>query len=204
MRREERKARFEQAIAAIDAANAGDPNLLELDGKSIAKELLHAERATWWVRQLEPEPSEALLLAARAHHLRRWQWPRSNHPEGRAGYHAWRRELQRHHAREAASILEASGYEAALIERVGALICKQGLGREPEVQVLEDALCLVFVETQLEDFARRNPVERVIGILVKTLKKMSPAARERIPTIGSLSDAGRELALRAAARLEDD
>jgi hypothetical protein len=204
MEREERSARFEQAIGAIDAANAADPNRLERAGKSFAKELLHAERATWWVRQLEPQPSEALLLAARAHHLRRWQWPRSNHPEGRAGYHAWRRELQRHHAREAASILEASGYETALIERVGALIRKQGLGRDREVQALEDALCLVFVETQLEEFARQHPAERVIEILVKTLKKMSPAARERITTIESLSDAGRELALQAAARLEDD
>ena len=35
---------------------------------------------------------ETLLLAARAHHLRRWELPRDSYPVGRAGYLRWRRD----------------------------------------------------------------------------------------------------------------
>ncbi len=163
---------FERAIAAIDAANAEDPNALTYAGESRPKELLHSELATRWVRQLQPDPSEALLLAARAHHLRRWQLPRSEYPEGRVGYLRWRKELQLRHARETAEILRTSGYDDELADRVGDIIRKRGLGRDPEVQTLEDALCLVFVETQLADFAAQHPDEKVVDILMKSLKKM--------------------------------
>ena len=177
MSAEEKSSRFARALAAIDAANADDPNRIELGGESHPKELLHAQRASHWVRRLAPDASELLLLAARAHHLRRWQLPRGDYPEGRAGYHAWRRELQQRHAREAAAILRVEGYSTEEIERVEALICKRGLGRDPEVQVLEDALCLVFVETQLDAFAERHEPEKVVEILVKSLRKMSPTGR---------------------------
>ncbi len=170
-------SRFERAVAAIDAVNAEDPNRLEFEGESEPKELLHARRATHWVRMLEPEPSEALLLAARAHHLRRWHLPRFEYPEGRAGYHAWRRELQRRHAAEAGALLESAGYTAEEASRVGELIRKRGLGRDAEVQTLEDALCLVFVETQLVDFASRHPEEKVIDIVARSLAKMSASGR---------------------------
>jgi len=56
---------------------------------------------------------------------------------------------------------------------------KRGLGRDPEVQVLEDALCLVFLETQLADLAARLDADKLIDILRKTMRKMSPEAVER-------------------------
>lgn len=175
--------RFERAIAAIDAANAADPNRLSIAGEAGPKELVHAKLVTAWITRLVAEPDQALLLAARAHHLKRWQRPRSDHPEGRAGYHRWRRELQEFHAAESAKILAAHGIDAVTIARVGDLIRKRGLGSDPGAQAIEDALCLVFIETQLADFAARHEDERVIGILVKSLGKMSPAGRDRVAEI---------------------
>lgn len=171
--------RHRRAIAAIDAANADDPQRLEVRGESRPKELAHAELASHWVAALEPDASEALRLAARAHHLRRWEIPRADYPEGRAGYHRWRKALHAHHAVAVTAILEAEGYAPEEIRRVADLVQKKGLGRDPEVQVLEDALCLVFVETQFHDLAARLEEEKLLDVTRKTLRKMSPAAIER-------------------------
>jgi hypothetical protein len=124
-----------------------------------------------------PGASEALLLAARAHHVRRWAIPRSGFPADRAGYHRWRTTLQEHHARIAAEILREQGYDASTQARVQDLVRKRGLGRDPEVQALEDALCLVFLETQLAELATRMPDEKLVDVLRKTLRKMSPAGK---------------------------
>ena len=61
--------RFQQAIEAIDAANADDPFTLNVDGEELPKEQTHAEMMTRWVQSLDASASEALLLAAtRASH----------------------------------------------------------------------------------------------------------------------------------------
>jgi len=57
---------------------------------------------------------------------------------------------------------------------------KRGLGKDPEVQTLEDALCLVFLETQFHDLAARLEPDTLDGVVDKTLKKMSPAAIARV------------------------
>ena len=172
------ETRLDRAISAIDAANAADPNQIVVCGERRPKELAHAQLVTDWVRRLVPEPSEALLLAARAHHLRRWTISRSSHAEGRAGYLRWREALHEQHAVEVAEILEEVGYDPATIERVQDIVCKRGLGSDPEVQVLEDALCLVFIETQLGDLARRVKPDKIAGIVEKTKRKMSAHAVE--------------------------
>ncbi len=196
-------SRFGRAIRRIDAVHAEDPNRVEWQAQQWPREQLHAERASDWIQRLDPEAGELLRLAARAHHLRRWQLPRSEYPEGRAGYHAWRRELQRRHAEEAGTLLEACGFEPEEIERVQALIQKRGLGRDPEVQRLEDALCLVFVETQLEAFASRHPAEKIVEILLKSLRKMSPEGRAAAASI-ELSPATGALLARAMAAFDSD
>jgi hypothetical protein len=127
------------------------------------------------VRRLDPDADEAQLLAARAHHLRRWAMPRSDFPDGRAGYLRWRTEAKKRHASEVAEILTAAGYLPATIERVQEIITKRGLGSDPDVQVHEDALCLVFLQTQLDDLLDQLGEERTIEVLAKTAKKMSPA-----------------------------
>lgn len=190
--------RLRRALAAIDAANADDPNTLRVRGVSRPKEQAHAELASDWVEKLAPGASDALRLAARAHHVRRWTIPRSDYPEGRAGYHRWRNALQAVHAATARDILEREGFEPETVERVEALIRKRGLGRDPEVQVLEDALCLVFVETQLADLASRLDPEKLEDVVRKTLRKMSPeaiAAAAELP----IAEPHRALLLRIAS-----
>jgi hypothetical protein len=169
-------ARFDAAIRAIDAANADDPNVIVVDGEERPKELAHAELVTGWVRRLDPDASEALLLAARAHHLRRWTVPRASYPSGRKGYLRWRKVLHEQHAHEVAGILREVGYDDATTARVQDLVRKRGLGTDPEVQTLEDALCLVFVQTQLRDLAARLDPETLPGVVEKTKKKMSAEA----------------------------
>lgn len=187
----ESEERFRRAIERIDAANREDPNVIPVRGAHRPKELAHAELVTEWLQVLCPEPSEALLLAGRAHHMRRWERPRSDYPLGRTGYLRWRSDLQRFHARAAGEVLAAEGYGKETIDRVSQLIRKQGLGREPEVQHLEDALCLVFLETQLEDFARSSP-DKVPNVLLRTVAKMGENGRREVSRL-SLSPGARAL-----------
>jgi len=171
--------RLRKALAAIDAANAGDPHTILVRGQRRAKEQAHAELVSEWIAVLAPDASEALQLAGRAHHLRRWAIPRADYPEGREGYLRWRRALHDFHAEQTAAILAEHGYDAALIRRVSDLLHKRGLARgEPDAQVLEDALCLVFLETQYREIAERLPEEKLLDVTVKTLRKMSERAKQ--------------------------
>jgi len=171
--------RLRGALAAIDAANAGDPHTLLVRGQRRPKEQAHAELVSEWIAVLAPDASEALQIAGRAHHLRRWAIPRADHPEGREGYLRWRRALHDFHAEQTAAILAEHGYDTALIRRVSDLLHKRGLARgEPEAQVLEDALCLVFLETQYREIAERLSEEKLLDVTAKTLRKMSERAKE--------------------------
>src|SRR5829696_6272102 len=102
------------------------------------KEILHAKLVTEWVERLAPHADEALLVAARGHHFRRWTSPRTSFPAGRAGYLRWRKALHAQHARELGDVLAGVGYEPATIARVQALVRKDDLGRDADAQVLED------------------------------------------------------------------
>ena len=169
-------SRRDDAIAAVDAANADDPNTIEVRGEVRPKEQAHAELMTEWLTRLDPDATDAQHLAARAHHLRRWSLPRSDYPEGRAGYLRWRTALKKQHAAEVATILERVGYDAATIDRTQRIIRKEGLGTDPQVQTHEDALCLVFLETQLAELVDDQGDEKMIAIIQKTAAKMSPGA----------------------------
>jgi hypothetical protein len=187
-----------RAFAAIDATNGADPARITVRGEQRPKELVHAELVTEWVRRLEPAAPEPLLLAARAHHLRRWTIPRASYPQGRSGYLRWRKALQQQHAREVAEILVDVGYDDATIARVQDLVRKRGLGTDHDVQVLEDALCLVFAETQLHDLAQRVETEKMVEVIRKTLAKMSPRAVELAKGL-DISPESRELLAAALA-----
>lgn len=184
------EARFASAIAAIDAANADDPH---------GKELRHAEMATSWVKRLRPDASEELLLAVRAHHLRRWTIARDSYPDGRSGYLRWRKALQRQHADDVGRILTGEGYGPDTVARVQDIIQKRRLTSDAEVQAFEDALCLVFLEDQLDQPGTRlDDEEKLIEVLRKTLDKMSEAGI-RLALELDLSPGGRALVDAAAA-----
>ncbi len=173
------QGRFRIAIDAIDEANADDPFTLIIDGETAPKERTHAEMMTRWVLALNAQASEELLLAARAHHIRRWMVPRSSFPAGRTAYLRWRRALHALHAELAAAILEHCGYPRSSVERVAALIAKADLlqAGDADAQTLEDALSLVFLDTQLEallDDLDERQLRRALG---RTWRKMSPNGR---------------------------
>jgi hypothetical protein len=190
--------RLNRALAAIDAANTDDPATLVVDGVEQPKELAHAKLMTDWVRRLDPSATDAQILAARAHHLRRWSLPRQDFPEGRAGYLRWRTRLKRQHAEEVAEILRALDYDDATIERVQQIVRKDGLGRDPAVQVHEDALCLVFLQTQLMPVAAQLGDEKTVDVLRKTARKMSPQGLEAAAQLDLDADGKRLLALALA------
>lgn len=176
--------RYEAAVAAIDAANADDPTRIVVRGVDQPLAQVHGVLAAEWVADLHPDADETWLLAARAHHLRRWELPRSSYETGRAGYLKWKREQRRRHADDAGELLATVGYDVAAIERVQALVRRDHLATDPGSQAIEDAACLAFVETQLADVATKLDRAHLIDVLRKTAKKMSPegaAAIERIP-----------------------
>ncbi len=165
---------FETACAAVDRAHAEDPQ---------GKELEYGARMAAWVGRLAPTASEELRLAARAQHLRRWSVPRTEFPEGRTGYLAWRERLKKLHAESAAAILKEAGYGEASIAKVRSLIQRKEKAADPEGQVLEDAACLVFLETELVPFAAKTEEGKLVDILRKSWGKMSEGGRAAALTL---------------------
>jgi hypothetical protein len=171
-------ARFRAAIAAFDRLNGEDPNQEIVDGQPRPRELVQAERLTSWVMVLAPDASEELRLASRCQHLCRWMIPRNRHPMTRAGYHEWRNELKRFHAVKSGEVLRSVGYADSLTQSVQNLNLKKNFPADAEARVLEDALCLVFLQFQLADLAARTEEAKVINALQKSWKKMTDRARE--------------------------
>ncbi len=166
--------RFTEAIRLFDAANAEDPNLEPgPDGQPVPKELLYAQRMSACLARVAPDAPEAVQLAARAQHIRRWAIPRSDFPLTRPGYHQWRNTLKKYHAELAGQLMQQAGYEPAPTARVQQLLQKQRLQDDPEVQLLEDVICLVFLEYYFLPFAAQHPEEKVIEIVQKTWPKMT-------------------------------
>lgn len=171
-----------ESRAAIDAANAADPR--NHDSEPLA--LAQGRRAEEWVVRLDPEASDALRLAARAHHLRRWALPRSDYPEGRAGYLRWRRAQRERHARDLAAILDEARVDGSVAARATQIVTKRGLGSDPEVQTFEDAVSLTFLETELRPVLDRlDDDTKAADIVAKTLAKMSAAGREQAAQVAT-------------------
>jgi Domain of unknown function (DUF4202) len=169
--------RFESALRRFDGENSRDPNTETINGISHPRELLYAQRLTDWVLQLCPGASEELRLAARCQHICRWEIPRQSHPMTRAGYLQWRATLKKFHAQKAGDILREAGYPEDVIRRVQDLNLKKHFPDDPEARVLEDALCLVFLEFQLADLAAKTAADKTINALQKSWQKMTGAAR---------------------------
>jgi len=170
-------ARFTGAIRRFDEENSHDPTTELVDGVPQPRELLYARRLSDWVLKLCPQASEELQLAARCQHICRWTIPRHTYAMTRAGYLRWRAELKDFHAGKAGQILQDLGYPREVIARVQALNRKSNFPADPESRVLEDALCLMFLQYQFAELAGRTTDDKMINALRKTWKKMTPAAR---------------------------
>jgi hypothetical protein len=195
--------RFAAAVAAIDAANARDPNQVEVAGLREPAELVYGRRMSAALARLAPQASEPLRIAARGQHIERWQTPRTGYPAGRAGYLTWRRDLKDFHARRVGQIMAALEFPATDIARVASLIQKERLKADPEAQTLEDTACVVFLEHYISAFAAKTEDAKLADILAKTWDKMSAAGHLRAleldlsPKIVRLLERGRERRLAA-------
>ncbi|WP_111640402.1 DUF4202 domain-containing protein [Marinimicrobium alkaliphilum] len=166
-------SRLQRTLEAFDALNREDPNREMVDGEAQPKELVYGQRMSECLGQFCPDASETLQLAARSQHIRRWAIARSDYPMDRAGYKRWRTDLALYHGEVAGQVMAEQGYDDASIERVKDLLLKKRLKRDPEVQTLEDVICLVFLRFYLDDFARKHDEDKLISIIRKTWNKMS-------------------------------
>ena len=169
---------FNKAIEEFDKTNARDPNFIEIDGTKKAHELIYAIWLSEWVMKLNPNAIEELQLAARCQHIKRWEIPRSSYPEGLKGYNKWKKDLAVFHADEASKILKQVGYDEVVVDRVRSINLKKNLKTDLDVQTMEDALCLVTLQYQIEGFSLKHDDEKMIGIIQKTWAKMSSKAKE--------------------------
>jgi hypothetical protein len=170
--------RLATVLAAIDAANAADPNRVTADGEKRAAELVYGARMSEALARLYPDASDHLRIAARGQHIERWTSPRASYAQGRVGYLKWRKELLDFHARRLAEIMQDAGYQGGDIARVRSLVRKERIKYDEEAQALEDAICVVFLEHYFADFAAKHDDRKVVEIVRKTWTKMSPRGHQ--------------------------
>ena len=171
-------SRLNDALQLFDESNAEDPNTEMVNGQALPKELVYGQRMSARLSVFAPDAPETVQLAARAQHIRRWEVPRVSYPEWRAGYLKWRTDLYKRHGDIAGEIMKDVGYDDETVERVQTLLRKRGLKTDADVQLLEDVICLVFLEHYFHDFAQKHDEEKLIPIVQKTWKKMTDKAHE--------------------------
>lgn len=175
---------FDQTLVAIDTLHGEDPRSTALaDGTSMPQELAYAQRMSGWLDCVHDAPDEVLRLAVRAQHLQRWLVPRAEYPEGRVGYLTWRRDQSIRAGDATAQLMRKAGYSDKDANRAAKIIGKKGLGRDADVQALEDCACLVFLENYFADFSRKIEHNHMVRIVQMTWRKMSPRAHELALTL---------------------
>lgn len=184
--------KLEKAFELFDTYNKQDPHTISWKGDSYPAEYFYALQLYDWVKRLEPNASEVLLLASRSQHIGRWKSSREDYPAGKAGYYKWRINLARFHAETAGALMLEAGYDENDIKAVESIIRKEQLRTNPEVQVMEDALCLVFLQFQFEDFITKHQDEKVITILKRTWGKMNQRGRDAALTL-SFNEKAKEI-----------
>ena len=190
--------KYSTAIRLFDQSNDKDPNRELSEGKEYPKELLYAIRMTERLNNFSPDADEALRLAVRCQHIRRWEIPRENYEMNRVGYLKWRNDLKTFHAEKAAEIMQEVGYDDELIASVQFLLLKKQLKKNELTQNLEDVICLVFLEHYFEKFSEKYSEDKMIDILRKTWKKMSPKGQDAALEL-QMSDHSRSLISKALA-----
>ena len=173
---------FEKAIELIDAANSEDPNQVsDEQGKVWPKELLYSFRMSEILQRYAPEADDICKLAIRSQHIQRWKSPRNAYPMDRIGYLKWRKDLYKFHADTMGDLMVQAGYATDEVERAKKMVGKVGIKSNPDTQLLEDVVDLVFIEHYLLAFAEKHPdygEEKWIEIIQKTWKKMSEEGQQ--------------------------
>lgn len=179
---------FQNASQWIDAENAQDPNIEIYQSKTYSKELLYSNRMYERLMNFCPNASEAVQIAAKAQHICRWKIDRESYPMDRVGYLKWREDLKKFHAETTAKILKKAGYQEEFIARVSFLIEKKLLKKDAETQLLEDVICLVFLEHYFDPFVQKHDREKMKNIILKTWNKMSESGHQEALKINFSND----------------
>ena len=188
--------RLARVLAAIDAANAADPKIE--DGQPAAG--LYGERMSAMLADFRPDAPELLKIAARGQHIARWTLPRADYPMTRPGYYAWRNAAKKMHAERVGALMAEAGYSDEEIAATQAMVRKEDLRANPDAQTVEDLASLVFLKHYGLDFAHGRTPEQLVDILLKTMRKMSPAGLAFAGQIG-MPDAVAGLVGEAAKKL---
>lgn len=188
--------KMEQAFHLFDTYNKQDPSEIIWDGQHYPSEYFYAIQLYEWVKKLDPEANEPLLLASRCQHIGRWEIARRTYPEGRSGYLKWRSDLSKLHAQKATEILQSLDYDMEIIARVNEIVLKKKIKMDTDVQTMENALCLVFLEFQYDDLISKQSAEKMVEILQKTWAKMSDTGRQAALSL-TYSETGQMLLDRA-------
>ncbi|AXY78417.1 DUF4202 domain-containing protein [Paraflavitalea soli] len=193
--------KMEQAFNLFDTYNKQDPSEIIWNGQPYPAEYFYAIKLYERVKDLAPQTGDALLLASRCQHIGRWEIARTAFPEGRVGYLKWRNELSKFHAHKATEILQSLNYETDIIARVNEIILKKKLTTDTEVQTMENALCLVFLQFQYDDLIKKQSPEKMISILQKTWAKMSTPGKQAAALL-TYSETGKALLNKALEGLD--
>lgn len=189
---------LEKALRRVDEANAEDPRSETVNGEDQPKELIYGQRMSAWLDRIAPDAPEAVRLAVRAQHIRRWEIPRESYPMDRPGYRAWRTDLGKFHARTAAVILREVGYDDETISHVESILRKERLKTDPDSQLLEDVACMVFLDHYFEDFIDEHEEPKLVNIVRRTWAKMSDRGHAAALKL-DLSDRARKIVEKALA-----
>ena len=127
--------RFQLAIRSIDEANNRDPNVELVHGIATPKELVYGERMQRWVEELDPHAPEALRIAARSQHIRRWEIPRSDYPMDRKGYLRWRTTLYAFHDPEVQTLEDAAAL-VFLVHHLDDFLAREDIGEEKAIDIV--------------------------------------------------------------------
>lgn len=133
--------RYQKARVLIDNVHRRDPLFVQKQQQGVhatedgrQDELEYADAMETWVKRLmlKADPStaeqlqcipggkELVIIASRCQHLERFATPRSDYPEGKAGYLQWRRSLYTIQADHAVNLLQEADFpqqECALVHK---------------------------------------------------------------------------------------
>jgi len=166
-----------RALTLIDDINMQDPKSETIEGRPVPSALIYGQRMTNTLLDFSPQAPLSLQIASRAQHIKRWSIPRADYPLGRTGYLAWRKALGVMHADLAMEIAAQVHCSQEEVSAIGKMLRKEQLKRDPLVQTLEDVACLVFLSFYFTSFCEKHSPEKIISIVQKTWKKMSPAGQ---------------------------
>lgn len=157
---------YDEIILNIDSENCDDKS-----------EVLYSKRMLETLLDFDTQAEDDLKIACYGQHIKRFAYPRSDYPEGRAGYLKWRKELYTIHANLVEDcILKANGSKQ-FAESVKNIMINKVTGKGKS-QTFEDVACLVFLKYYFNDFAVKHEESKLVTIIQKTWNKMSDKAHE--------------------------